>query len=189
MIELEKLMYCRLGTADLDAAEAWATIILGLDVAERTPKARYFESDEREYTLCYFEGRPDDQAAGFEVASVDELAAAAAELERMGHPVHAGTPGECEQRKVRQFIAFDDPSGNRIELVVRPSYGGRYHGFRDAGITGFSHIGLFSTDIVRDEAFWTGVFNARVSDRVGDVPLLRIDEVHHSIAPVRRSTM
>ena len=55
----------------------------------------------------------------------------------------------------------------------------RYHRERDAGITGFSHIGLGTA---RDEAFWTKVCNARVSYRIGDAALLRIDEVHHAIA-------
>ena len=32
------------------------------------------------------------------------------------------------------------------------------------------------------EQFWTRVCNARVSDRIGDAPLLRIDEIHHTIA-------
>jgi 2,3-dihydroxy-p-cumate/2,3-dihydroxybenzoate 3,4-dioxygenase len=36
--------------------------------------------------------------------------------------------------------------------------------------------------VTRDEQFWTQVCNARVSDRIGNAPLLRIDEVHHSIA-------
>ena len=36
----------------------------------------------------------------------------------------------------------------------------RYHGERDAGITGFSHIGLCTTDAARDEAFWTNVCSA-----------------------------
>src|SRR5262249_44612043 len=76
-----------------------------------------------------------------------------------------------------------DPSGNRIELVWRPAHSGvRYHGARDAGVTDFSHVGLCTTDAARDEAFWTQVCNARVSDRVGEAPLLRINEVHHSIA-------
>jgi len=84
---------------------------------------------------------------------------------------------------VRDYIGFSDPSGNPIEIAWRPAVSGsRYHGTRDAGITGFSHIGLCSTDPVRDEAFWTQGCNARVSDRIGDAALLRIDEVHHSIA-------
>src|SRR4029450_10215683 len=53
---------------------------------------------------------------------------------------------------------------------------------RDAGITGFSHIGLRTTDAARDEAFWTRVCNARVSRRTGPAPLLRIDAVHHKLA-------
>ena len=52
----------------------------------------------------------------------------------------------------------------------------------DAGITGFSHVGLCTTGAARDERFWTEVLGARVSDRIGDAPLLRIDQVHHKIA-------
>jgi 2,3-dihydroxy-p-cumate/2,3-dihydroxybenzoate 3,4-dioxygenase len=183
MIKLQDVSYVRLGTRDLEGAHEFATDYLGLDVAERTRNSLYFKSDEREHTLCYFEGDPADQVVAFEIGARDELDQAASELERLGHAVHRGTPEEAEQRKVRDFIGFNDPSGNRIELVWRPAHSGqRYHGNRDAGITGFSHVGLCSTDLVRDEAFWTQVCNARVSDRIGDAPLLRIDEVHHTIA-------
>jgi 2,3-dihydroxy-p-cumate/2,3-dihydroxybenzoate 3,4-dioxygenase len=183
MIDLQRVCYVRLGTRDLEGATRFATDVLGLEIAEVGKAAVYFKSDEREHTLCYFEGDPRTQAVAFEVGSRAGLTAAASELERLGHAVHAGTPGEAEARKVREFIAFDDPSGNRIELVWRPAHSAeRYHGVRDAGITGFSHVGLCTTDAARDEAFWTQVCNARVSDRVGDAPLLRINEVHHSIA-------
>jgi 2,3-dihydroxy-p-cumate/2,3-dihydroxybenzoate 3,4-dioxygenase len=183
MINLQRVSYVRLGTRDIEGAIRFATGVLGLEVAEISKGAIYFKSDEREYTLCYFEGDPHDQAVAFEVGSRAALSAAASELERLGRPVHAGTPSEAEARKVREFIAFNDPTGNRIELVWRPAHSGaRYHGTRDAGITGFSHVGLCTTDAARDEAFWTQVCNARVSDRVGDAPLLRINEVHHSIA-------
>ena len=183
MIDLQCVCYVRLGTRDIEGASRFATDVLGLEINEAVKGAVYFKSDQREHTLCYVEGDPSDQAVGFEVGSRAALAAAASELERLGYAVHAGRPGEADARKVREFIAFNDPSGNRIELVWRPAYSGtRYHGVRDAGITGFSHVGLCTTDAARDEAFWTEVCNARVSDRVGDAPLLRINEVHHSIA-------
>jgi len=183
MIKLQDVSYVRLGTRDLEGATHFATDYLGLEVSERAKGAVYFKSDEREHTLCYFEGDPADQAAAFEIAERDDLVQAAAQLEKFGHEVTLGTPEQSELRKVRDFISFKDPSGNRIELVWRPAYSGkRYHGVRDAGITGFSHIGLCTTDVARDEAFWTQVCNARVSDRIGDAPLLRIDEVHHTIA-------
>jgi 2,3-dihydroxy-p-cumate/2,3-dihydroxybenzoate 3,4-dioxygenase len=101
----------------------------------------------------------------------------------MKREVKWGTQDGCAQRRVESYVAFDDPSGNPIELVVRPHHSGKeYFPQRAAGITGFSHIGLRTTDPVRDEAFWTQVMNARVSDRIGAAPLLRIDEVHHRMA-------
>ncbi len=97
--------------------------------------------------------RPADQTAAFEVSERADLEAAAAELERLGHRVRFGTAEEAELRQVRSFIAFQDPTGNNIELVWRPAMSSRrYHGERDAGITGFSHIGLCTTDAARDEA-------------------------------------
>jgi len=183
MIRLQDVSYVRLGTADLEGSTRFATEYLGLEVSERSKDGIYFKSDEREHTLFYFEGDPRDHVAAFEVGSREDLEDAARELEALGHAVHGGTAAEAESRKVKDFIAFNDPSGNRIELVWRPAYSGqRYHGLRDAGITGFSHIGLCSTNPARDELFWTRVCNARVSDRIGEAPLLRIDEVHHTIA-------
>ena len=183
MIRLQDISYVRLGTADLEGATNFATSCLGLEIAFQTKDSVYFKSDQREHTLCYFTGSPADQTAAFEVAEKSDLEAAAAELDRIGHPVRVGTEKEAELRRVRSFIAFTDPTGNNIELVWRPAYGSRrYHGERDAGVTGFSHIGLCTTDAARGEVFWTKVCNARVSDRIGDAALLRIDEVHHTIA-------
>lgn len=183
MIHLRDVCYVRLGTRDLEGATRYATTILGLQISERGRGAVHFKSDQREHTLCYLEGDPAEQVVAFEVDSRAELDAAGAELERLGHPVQRGSADEAAQRKVRDYIAFRDPTGNRIELAWRPQMGTRrYHGERDAGITGFSHVGLCTTDAARDEIFWTTVCNARVSDRIGDAPLLRIDEVHHKIA-------
>lgn len=93
------------------------------------------------------------------------------------------TAAECEMHRVGAFIRFADPSGNVVHAVVRPHPSGRrYLPSRDAGLTGFSHIGLCSTSAARDERFWTGLLGARVSDRVGEAALLRIDPVHHRVA-------
>lgn len=183
MIELKDVVYCRLGTTDLAGAEWYAVNILGLEVAERRKGAVYFKSDERAHTLCYFEGDPEDQVTGFELGSGADLQKTGDTLDKLGHAVHYGTREECEMRNVRNFIRFADPSGNMIEFVVRPDTTSRhYHGSRDAGVTGFSHVGLCSTDPSRDEGFWTQVCNARVSDRIGDAPLMRLGTIHHSIA-------
>lgn len=183
MIELTDIRYVRLGTRDLDAATRYAREVVGLELGSDEAGTRYFRSDDRDHTLAYFEGEPTDHAVGFEMRDRAALEAAAAELEQAGVRVTEGKPGECEQRRVKGFVHFCDPTGNRIELVVQPFHSGRRHfPSRDAGITGFSHIGLCSTDPVRDEKFWCGLLGAKVSDRIGEAPLLRIDEVHHKIA-------
>lgn len=183
MIELRDVVYCRLGTTDLAGAEWYAVNILGLEVAERRRGAVYFKSDARAHTLCYFEGDPTDQMTAFEIGTAQDLQTAGATLESLGHDVYYGTRAECEARMVREFIRFRDPTGNVIEFVLRPETTGiDYHGSRNAGITGFSHVGLCSSDLARDEHFWTSVCNARVSDRIGDAPLMRLGTIHHSIA-------
>lgn len=183
MIFLRDICYVRLGTRDLDASARFARDVLGLEPAGSEAHARYFRSDGRDHTLAYVHGEPHEHATGFELESGAALEAAGAALEALKRKVQWGTPEGCAERRVAQYLSFEDPSGNRIELVVRPQPGAReYVPQRAAGITGFSHIGLRTTDAARDERFWTQVMNARVSDRIGPAPLLRIDEVHHRMA-------
>jgi 2,3-dihydroxy-p-cumate/2,3-dihydroxybenzoate 3,4-dioxygenase len=190
MIDLLDIRYVRLGTRDLAGADRFAREVIGLELARTEAGARWYRSDDRDHTLVYFEGDPDDHTVGFELRDGAALDAAAAALSDQGFAVRHGGADACEQRRVRGFVAFTDLSGNRIELVDRPHHSGRrYFASRDAGITGFSHVGLCSTDAPRDEAFWCGVLGARVSDRIGDAALLRIDPVHHKVAlfPTTRS--
>lgn len=190
LIDLLDIRYVRLGTSDLDAADRFAREVVGLELAREEAGARYYRSDDRDHTLVYFEGDPRDHTVGFELRDAATLEAAAAALSARGLRVDHGSADACEQRHVHAFVGFTDPSGNRIDLVVRPQHSGRRHfPSRDAGITGFSHVGLCSTDAPRDEAFWCGALGARVSDRIGDAALLRIDPVHHKIAlfPTTRS--
>jgi len=183
MINLYDIRYVRLGTTDLEAATDFVVNIVGLDIAHRVRGATYFKSDQRDHTLVYFEGDPADQTVGFELTRPDDLDAAAAALEQGGHAVHWGTRDECDLRATRAFVNFKDPTGNSIDLLARPYHSGlSYHGARATGITGFNHIGLCSTDTARDEAFWTTMCNARVSDWISEAALIRVRTAHHSIA-------
>ena len=190
MINLHDIRYLRMGTPDLESTIRFTVDVIGLQLVRRQGKLAYFRSDKvpvrgdtRDYTLVYFEGDPTDHTVGFDLLDPDDLDKVAAELEGAGRPVHVGTREECEIRRVRGFVASTDPSGNKIEIVARPFHcGERYFPGRDAGITNFSHIGLKTSNPQRDEAFWTRICNARVSDWLGDAPLLRIDTIHHSLA-------
>lgn len=183
MIHLHDIRYVRLGTSNLDDSVRYATDVLGLEVASKEKNSVYLRSDERDHTLCYFEGNPRDHTVAFEVDNVAELDNAMSLLDSSGYEVSRGSVSESELRRVGEFIRFVDPSGNRVELVYAPQHSGkRYFPSRDAGITGFSHIGLRTLNAKRDEEFWTKILSAKVSDRIGEAPLLRIDEVHHKLA-------
>jgi 2,3-dihydroxy-p-cumate/2,3-dihydroxybenzoate 3,4-dioxygenase len=183
LINLHDIRYVRLGTKNLEAAKVYACSILGLELIRQDANQLYFRSDQRDHTLVYFAGKPEDQTVGFELSNTVELEHAANHLDNANVQVNLLNAGQLEQRRINSGIQFTDPSGNKIDLVVRPHHSGRrYFPSRDAGITGFSHIGLCTTDPLRDEAFWTQVLGAKVSDRIGNAPLLRIDEVHHRIA-------
>jgi 2,3-dihydroxy-p-cumate/2,3-dihydroxybenzoate 3,4-dioxygenase len=183
MIELNDIRYVRLGTANIDDAVRYATRILGLELVRRDHFGAYLRADDRDHTLVYTNDSPRQHSVAFEVKTPALLDAAASELSNGGHRVRAGSKTECEQRWVDQMVSFEDPSGNTIELVSRPAASGRrYFPSRDAGITGFSHIGLHSIVPRQDEVFWTTTCNARVSDWIGEAPLLRIDPVHHRMA-------
>jgi len=183
MIHLKDLRYVRLGTRDPAAAAEFAQRILGLELVRREGGAVYLRGDDRDHTLVYVKGDPADHTTGWEVADAAALDAAGAELEANRIKVRRGRRAECEQRHVADFLSFVDPSGNTHDLVVRPHHSGRrFFPARDCGVYSFSHIGLRTTDPERDERFWTTVLSARVSDRIGPAALLRIHEVHHTIA-------
>jgi 2,3-dihydroxy-p-cumate/2,3-dihydroxybenzoate 3,4-dioxygenase len=186
VIALGNIRYVRLGTRDAGAAVKFATEIVGLQHAGEDAGSIYLRSDERDHTLVYTPGDPHEHTVGFEVQALD---AAADELDNAGYAVRRGSAGECEQRRVGAFITLKEPTGTNIDLVARPLHcGERYMAARDAGISGFSHVGLYSTAPQRDEKFWTETCNARVSDWIGPAALLRIDPVHHRIAlfPAKR---
>ncbi len=189
MINLQDIRYLRIGTRDLETSIKFVTEIVGLQLVGREGKTAYFRSDKvqgrgdtRDHTLALFEGDPADQTIGLELKNADDFDAVAAVLEAAGRRVHIATPEECESRRAKGVIATTDPSGNKIEIVARPYNSGvRYFPGRDAGITGFSHIGLFTTDAKRDTKFWSEVCSGRVSDWIGDTTFMRINTAHHSV--------
>src|ERR1700683_4255912 len=188
MITLTDIAYVRSGVADLDAATEFATGIVGLELVTPTEVGvAHLRADHRHHCLALVEGPSGVIASGFAVADSDALDTAETELERSGLTVHRGSAAEARSRRVREFIAFDDPFGNRIELVSQQERITRPVAFsRSAGITEFGHLCLDAPDVHEAYRFWSTRFNARVSDWLGDAAcLLRIDPVHHKLAVVR----
>ena len=188
MITLTDVAYVRSGAADLAAATRFATEIVGLElVAPVDSNVAYLRADHRHHCLVLVQGPSGVIASGFTVADSDALEVAETELERAGLAVHRGSEAEARSRRVREFIAFDDPFGNRIELVSQQETVARPVAFsRAAGITEFGHLCLDAPDVHEAYRFWSTRFNARVSDWIGDAAcLMRIDPVHHKLAVFR----
>ncbi len=188
MITLTDIAYVRSGAADLDAAIKFATEIVGLELAAPTEAGvAHLRADQRHHCLALVEGPSGVIASGFTVADADALDAAETELERSGLTVRRGSAAEARSRRVREFIGFDDPFGNRIELVSQQESVGRPVAFsRQAGISEFGHLCLDAPDVHEAYRFWSTRFNARVSDWIADAAcLMRIDPVHHKLAVFR----
>ena len=190
MIELTDIAYVRSGVADLDKAVMFATAIVGLELVppgEADAGVAHLRADARHHCLSLAEGASGVIASGFAVADEDALAAAERELERAGFGVRRGSAAEARSRRVRTFIGFDDPFGNRLELVCNQETITRPVAFtRPAGITEFGHLCLDAPDVHEAFRFWSTHFNARVSDWIKDAAcLIRIDPVHHKLAVFR----
>ena len=183
MIELHDIRYVRIGTSSRSESVRFLTEIVGLELVDDGEDGAYLRGDDRDHNVCIFEGDPRDHTVGFELVNERALQSAAEQLKLNHIPYTMGSDAEAQKRRVDVFLNFRDPTDNSIDLVVRPYHSGRrFFPSRDSGITQFGHVGLNTTDARRDEAFWTGLFNARVSDRIGEAALLRIDEVHHKVA-------
>jgi 2,3-dihydroxy-p-cumate/2,3-dihydroxybenzoate 3,4-dioxygenase len=185
MITLTDIAYVRSGVADLDAAVRFATDIVGLELAAPSEiGVAHLRADHRHHCLALVEGGSGVISSGFTVADSDALSLAETELERSGITVRRGSSAEARSRRVGEFIAFDDPFGNRLELVAQQETVARPVAFsRPAGITEFGHLCLDAPDVREAYRFWSTRFNALVSDWIGDKAcLLRIDPVHHKLA-------
>jgi 2,3-dihydroxy-p-cumate/2,3-dihydroxybenzoate 3,4-dioxygenase len=188
MITLTDIAYVRSGVAGLGAAVRFATEIVGLELAAPTEAGvAHLRADHRHHCLALVEGPSGVISSGFSVADSGALGAAETELERSGITVRRGSADEARSRRVREFIAFDDPFGNRIELVSQQETVARPVAFaRPAGITEFGHLCLDAPDVHEACRFWSTRFSARVSDWIGDAAcLMRIDPVHHKLAVFR----
>jgi 2,3-dihydroxy-p-cumate/2,3-dihydroxybenzoate 3,4-dioxygenase len=180
--------YVRHPVSEPQACARFVSDIFGLQQVADQDGELAFRSDDRFRTVSLSRD-PDGGSVGIEVWDEASLEEIGNRLREQGFAVRTANPDECRRRYVQSALLIEDASGNRIDLVTRPTRSGRrYFPPRDAGIVEFQGIGLCSTDHVRDLAFWR-LLGAEVTDWVGDIAYLRIDNLHHRIAlyPSRRN--
>jgi 2,3-dihydroxy-p-cumate/2,3-dihydroxybenzoate 3,4-dioxygenase len=182
MIKLQDVCYVRLGTADLDGATAFATDYLGLEIAHRSKTASISSPTSAEHTRAISPVLPPIRLSHSRLSIAPiwtpRLRSSKAWSSRpLGF---GGGSGTTPCAKLHQ-LQGSDRQQDRTRLAARLR-SRRYHGERDAGITGFSHIGLCTTDAARDESVLDQGLQRPSERPIGDAALLRFDEVHHTIA-------
>ena len=176
-----QLCYVRLAVSQPQAAATFATEILGLQHVPNRLEPFLFRSDERHHTLCLAAGAR-KPSIGIEIAGEAELDGTAHALAGSGFSAREASGEECARRFVRRALIVEDATGNEIDLVLRPALSGRrYFPSRDAGVTGLQSVGLRSRAVADDLKLWTTILGARVTDRVGEVTYLGIDQKHHRL--------
>ena len=176
------LRYVRIEVDDLDAGSQFVTTGFGLQAADRGNDLAMFRSDARNYSLCLSKANLGN-AVALTVATRAELDSLAERITKAGFEPKFLSDDAAAVRQAKSVVAVVSPNGVTVEIVWRPlTSGWRYHGPRDAGITGLQSVSLACTDIAVNERFWVGALGLRVTDWAGEATYLTIDEAHHRIA-------
>lgn len=185
MIELVDIGYVRSGAKDVGTAVAFARDIVGMKYQGADNGVHYLRADKRQHCLAFVEGESGVLSSGLVLRDDKALAAAAKHLESIGIRVHHGTEDEARSRRVTDFISFDDPWGNKFDLVIGQMHDPSFLELTrpSSGITEFGHLCVDAKDIYRAAEFWTENFNIKVSDWVhNSAALMRFNPVHHTLA-------
>ena len=187
---IREIMQVGVGVPDQEKFETFARDMLGFPVF-RSPDGRisYVRSDQYQHRIAASTApEPVLRYVGFDVVGAQQLAGWESKLTASGIAYRHGTPEQCVERQVSDFIEFKDPDGHGLALA----YGFeidkapvRYS--RDLNVVRLGHVLLTVKDTQRSHDFYTGVLGFRLSDWVcidDNIRLcfLRCNERHHSLA-------
>lgn len=194
MPTVAQLGYLIFDTTRLEDWERLGREVIGFDVTGDAHGCLRFRMDERQSRVILRPARAEALGAiGWEVGSVDELAAFEAHLAGLGIAFARGSSEECAVRGVGRFIALADPYGYRNEIFCgaevtgEPVRTGRpISGFR-TGAQGLGHVVLTVDDIEVGSAFYPRALGLRLSDIIRFRPgvnatFFHCNSRHHSLA-------
>jgi 3,4-dihydroxy-9,10-secoandrosta-1,3,5(10)-triene-9,17-dione 4,5-dioxygenase len=199
MSDLKSLGYVKIQATDMERWRHFAFGVLGFAEGDGPePDALYLRMDERAARIIVVPGDVDRiVTVGWEVRDHAALGRVKAALDGAGVAVKELSHAEADARRVEEVIAFDDPSGNSVEVfhgavldhspVVTP-FGARFV----TGAQGLGHVVLPAVDFPGLFDFYTETlgFRSRGAFRVPAPPefgplrvrFLGINERHHSLA-------
>ena len=194
---IDQLGYLVFEVSDLAAWEAFATGVLGLEVARRWDGGLSLRMDGHAQRFFLTSGPADDLAAsGWQLADEATLDAAVARLRAAGHTVEEASADEAAARAVVRMFHTRDPGGTRVELAFGPALAETP--FRSplvrsgfvADQHGLGHLVVNAPETAATAAFYQELLGFRLSDRIVcefygypvDITFLHTNPRHHSLA-------
>lgn len=201
-MNISAMGYVVIGSTDLERWRQFGTQVLGMAAVDGPGGELYLKMDGYHHRyLIQAHARDELIASGWEVADKAALGSARTELAAQGLVVEEGSEEECCSRRVQEFLAVTDPSGNRVEIFWGPI--SDFERFvSPIGVSGFvtgdmgmGHIVLPAPRFDSTLDFWLNSMNFGLSDFVhydmgGGQPPVRIYFMHcdnpreHSVALV-----
>lgn len=201
---IRSLAYMRIEATDMAAWREYGLKVLGMIEGKGSdPESLYLRMDDFPARLVIFPGEKDRlSVSGWETANAAELQEVRDNLSAAGVPFKEGTAEQLQDRRVVEMIAFEDTSGNKLEVfhgaalehrrVVSP-YGHRFV----TGEQGLGHVVLTTEDDDASLRFYRDVLGFKLRDSMrmppqmigrpadGDPAWLRFlgcNPRHHSLA-------
>ena len=118
---VKALSYIGVNSDKLEDWSDYSEKCLGMQRVDRGKGTLSFRMDDHKQRLAITGDTGDSLAfVGFEVDNKDDLQNYAAKLEASGIKVNIGNSSYSDKRFVEELIHFNDPQGNRVEMVYNP---------------------------------------------------------------------
>ena len=193
-----QLGYVGFEVSDLAAWEAFATGVLGLEVASRGGEGAFSLRMDGHAHRIFVEPGPADDAVfiGWQVDGEDAFSSAIDRVRKAGIDVTLGAPADAARRHVAKLARFRDPGGIPTEIALGPEMAAApfrsdrvRSGFVADGL-GLGHVVVSAKSQDETRAFYCDVLGFRLSDRIvaeiygyhADMLFLHTNARHHSIA-------
>jgi 2,3-dihydroxybiphenyl 1,2-dioxygenase len=193
-MSVSSLGYIGLGVTDPEAWADFACNQLGLMRGVSDGGVIKLRLDSRDWRVALHEGSEDDIVyAGFEVASIPELADLEKRLAEAGFPVKRGDAELLAARGVTDLVVTEDPGGMPVELFCGLKDRADLPFASSVGCSGFltgeqglGHVVLAAAEIDDFRTFYLDTLGFRLSDKIMMGPLalefLHCNPRHHTLA-------
>ena len=191
-MSINALSYIGVNSDKLEDWQNFATKYLGMQSINHGTKSLCFRMDDQKQRFA-ISGEPGDKLAflGWEVEKKSDLQMYAKRLDVIGVPAQLGNKNLTDMRFVEELLYFDDPAGNRIELVYKPHLdkdsfvsGRPISGFK-TDICGLGHAVLHVSNVNDLIPFYRDTLDFKISDYSHDpisLCFFHVNGRHHSFA-------